>query len=743
MVERFKQFVAQHLKGKTLIIVSNREPYVHKRSGLSVKIEQPAGGLTSAMDEVLIATGGSWVAWGSGNADRDFVDMDDRVIVPPEQPAYMLKRVWLGPSEVENYYHGYSNQVLWPLCHITLDRVYFRKKFWDDYVRVNGAFARAVLEEVKGEDVVWIHDYHLCLLPRLLREKKPELTIFHFWHIPWPDWSVYRICPQAKEILEGLLGNDLIGFQIPMFTRNFMDCVKECLDAEIDYHRGTVTYHGHITTLKAFPISIDFDKFNTMASSQRTITVMKDLRQRHRLPASVGIGVDRLEYTKALIKRLQAIALFFERYEKLRGKFTFIQIAVPTRMKEPYLSYKKTVEELIAKINEKHAKGNWKPIVYIDAKVEHRDLVAYYRLADVAIISSVYDGMNLVAKEYAAAQVDEQGVLILSELAGAADELEGAILVNPYDVETFSTSIKTALGLRAEEKTQRMSALRKQIQENDIYKWTRDILQEIVDVSNRKKNHSFYLFDHDHRFRSALPNGRIFLFLDYDGTIAPIAESPEKAVISHPMHTLVAKLADRMPVAIVTGRGLDDIQQRLGIENAVYAGNHGSEIRARGKTLISQQTEQNRHMLEELLDRMRSALSPFPGVFIEDKGLTASVHYRKVDLRILADVAGLFRNIVRDYAQSFRITQGKKVFELRPITAWHKGDAVTWILDNMGDGRTPVYIGDDITDEDAYRALKGRGLSIAVGGSTYADYYIRKQEEVEHVLEYLSALAGE
>jgi trehalose-phosphatase len=334
-------------------------------------------------------------------------------------------------------------------------------------------------------------------------------------------------------------------------------------------------------------------------------------------------------------------------------------------------------------------------------------------------------------------------VLILSELAGAADELEGAILVNPYDVETFSTSIKKALGLRAEEKTQRMSALRKQIQENDIYKWTRDILQEIVDVSNRKKNHSFYLFDHDHRFRSALPNGRIFLFLDYDGTIAPIAESPEKAVISHPMHTLVAKLADRMPVAIVTGRGLDDIQQRLGIENAVYAGNHGSEIRARGKTLISQQTEQNRHMLEELLDRMRSALSPFPGVFIEDKGLTASVHYRKVDLRILADVAGLFRNIVRDYAQSFRITQGKKVFELRPITAWHKGDAVTWILDNMGDGRTPVYIGDDITDEDAYRALKGRGLSIAVGGSTYADYYIRKQEEVEHVLEYLSALAGE
>lgn len=742
MAERFKQFVEQNLSGKTLIIVSNREPYVHKRTGQSVKIEQPAGGLTSAMDEVLTATGGSWVAWGSGNADRDTVDGDDRVAVPPEQPAYLLKRVWLAPSEVENYYHGYSNQVLWPLCHIALDRVYFRKKFWDDYVRVNGAFARAVLEEVKGEDVVWIHDYHLCLAPRFLREKRPELTIAHFWHIPWPDWSVYRICPQSKEILEGLLGNDLIGFQIPMFTRNFMDCVKECLDAEIDYHRGTITYQGHVTTLKAFPISIDFDKFNAMASSQKTIAVMKNLRERYRLPAAVGIGVDRLEYTKALIKRLQAIALLFERYEKLRGRFTFIQIAVPTRMKEPYLSYKKTVEDLITKINEKHATDDWMPVVYIDSKVEHRDLVAYYRLADVAIISSVYDGMNLVAKEYAASQVDEKGVLILSELAGAADELEGALLVNPYDVESFSTSIKMALGLRAEEKTQRMSVLRKQIQENDIYKWTRDILQEIVDISNRKKNSAFYLFDHDQRFRSALPHGRIFLFLDYDGTLAPIAESPDKASISHAMHTLVAKLATNTPVAIVTGRGLDDIQQRLGIENAVYAGNHGSEIRAHGKILVSQQSARDRRALEELLDRLRAALSPFPGVFVEDKGLTASVHYRKMDLGKLSEIAGLFRNIVRDYKQSFRITQGKKVFEIRPITAWHKGDAVNWILDTMGDGRTPVYIGDDITDEDAYRALKGRGVSIAVGGSAYSDYYIRKQEEVEHVLEQLAGLAG-
>lgn len=742
MTDTIAQLLKKELSGKKLIIVSNREPYVHKKTGLSVRAEQPAGGLTSAMDDVLRATGGIWVAWGSGSGDKDTVDVRNRVPVPPGNPAYILKRVWLSPGEVENYYHGYSNQVLWPLCHITLDRVYFRRKFWDDYVTANRAFAEAVVEESDEQSVAWIHDYHLCLAPRFIRHKKKNLTLAHFWHIPWPDWSVFRICPQAREILEGLLGNDMIAFQIPLFARNFLVCVQECLGAGIDYHHSTVTYRGHVTKLKAFPISIDFSKFSAMASSPRTEAAMRDILALHHLPPAVGLGVDRLEYTKALIKRLQAIALLFERYEKLRGKFTFIQIAVPTRLKEPYLSYRETVEKLVAGINAKFGKGLWKPIVYIDTKVEHRDLVAYYRLADVAVISSIYDGMNLVAKEYAASQIEEKGTLILSEFAGAADELQGAILVNPYDVEEFASSIKKALQLPGREKKRLMSALRKQVRENDIYRWIRDILGEIVLMAERRKKGPRYFFDHQHAIGKLLYPDKFFLFLDFDGTLAPISKSPEQACLSAEIRELVARLAEKVPVAIVSGRGIEDVQQRVGIDNLIYAGNHGAEIRSRGKTLINHQSQRDRRLLEELLERLRSALSSISGVIIEDKGVTGSVHYRLIDLKRLADFSARFSAVAREYEKTFRITSGKKVFEIRPLHAWHKGDAVSWILEHLAPGKTGVYIGDDTTDEDAFKVLKGRGLSIAVGGSIHADFAIRKQSEIGSVLGQLLAMTG-
>jgi trehalose-6-phosphate synthase len=329
MFEKMTTFTKEQLSSRSLIIVSNREPYVHKKAGLSIKAEKSAGGLTSALDDVLRATGGTWVAWGSGSGDRDVVDEKNGVMVPPEQPSYALKRVWLSPGEADNYYHGYSNQVLWPLCHITLDRVYYRKKFWEEYTRVNRLFADAVLEEAGTDAVVWIHDFHLCLVPQFVRERRPDLIFAHFWHIPWPDWSVFRVCPQSKEILEGLLGNDLVGFQIPLFARNFMACAQDSLGADIDHQRQTVAFRGRITRLKAFPISVDFEKFHALASSSRTGRFMKKLREQHRLEGiHVGLGVDRLEYTKALIKRLQAIHLLFERHARLRGKFTFIQIAV-------------------------------------------------------------------------------------------------------------------------------------------------------------------------------------------------------------------------------------------------------------------------------------------------------------------------------------------------------------------------------------------------------------------------------
>jgi alpha,alpha-trehalose-phosphate synthase [UDP-forming]/trehalose-phosphatase len=730
-LEKLKVFIEKKLSLKKLIIVSNREPYIHKKAGNSIKVEKPAGGLTSALDEVLKTTGGIWVAWGSGNADRDAVDSRNCVRVPPNKPTYTLKRVWLTPDEVNNYYYGYANQMLWPLCHITLDKVYFKKKYWSDYKNVNRLFAKAVLEKADENSLIWIHDYHLCMVPQYLRENKPDLTVAHFWHIPWPDYSVFRICPQHREIIEALLNNDIIGFQIPLFVNNFLNCVKETLEGvEINFNRHTILYKGHITSLKSFPISVDYRRFEAFASSQKTEETIKKLKERYNLKNKyIGIGVDRLEYTKGLLKRLQAIDLFFEKNPKFIGKFTFIQIAVPTRLKEPYLSYKLEVERLIKKINKKYALEDWNPIIYRDIKSEHEDLAAYYRMADVGIISSVYDGMNLVAKEFIASQIDNKGVLLLSEFAGAYEELEGAIPVNPYDIEEFSNCIKCALELPQEEKSCRITALRRQVKERDIYGWILDILKELSAPSLK----CLYIFQH----LDAIPTGNIFLFLDYDGTLTPIVERPEKAVLSSYTRELLMRLNEKIPVAIISGRALNDILKRINIKTIIIAGNHGAEIWDGKKIAIGQLVAENKKILAQIITELREALSSIKGAFVEDKGITVSIHFRMVEPNEICRLFEIVWSVTDKYKELFKITSGKKVIEIRPHGIWNKGDAVKWISENYGKGRIPIYIGDDVTDEDAYEAIKGIGIGISVGRSLKADYYFKDQQEVQKFLEWI------
>ncbi|UCH44676.1 MAG: bifunctional alpha,alpha-trehalose-phosphate synthase (UDP-forming)/trehalose-phosphatase [Nitrospiraceae bacterium] len=732
---RFRSIVDSVSGDQSLIIVSNREPYAHKKVGSKVKVEKPAGGLTSAMDEALKSIGGTWVAWGSGSEDRNHVGEKDRVQVPPKKPLYTLKRVWLSPDEVNNYYHGYSNHVLWPLCHMALDRVYFRKKYWEDYKRANRSFARAILEETGESSTVWIHDYHLCLVPEMLRSGTEKLSIAHFWHIPWPNFSVLRICPQSREILEALLHNDLIGFQIPLFIHNFMECVHESIeDADIDYESETVSYRGHTTKLKAFPISVDFERFHDLASSEKSTNAISKLMKRHSLPErKIGIGVDRLEYTKGLIKRFQALDLFFERHPEYMGKFTFIQIAVPTRMKEPYISYKATVEGLVRKINKKYSQEGWNPIIYRDTKSEHEDLAVYYRMGDLAIISSIYDGMNLVAKEFIASQVDEKGVLILSEFAGAAEELEGAMLVNPYDIEDFSDSIKRALDMTAEEKSCRIRTLRRQVRERDIYRWISDFIKDIGILKSKQAVKAKYLLNH----LSDIPKEDLFLFLDYDGTLTPIVDSPERAIIDEDTLMLIRKLQGIMPVAIVTGRSLNNIMDIIKIGNLVYAGNHGAEIWDGNKLVIDQQIADSREMLNIMIAQLKATLSPIQGLIIEDKGITASIHFRMVSPHDICRVHDVFWAIAERHKEMFTITSGKKVFEIRPHGMWNKGDAVKWIWGNIGENRLPLYIGDDLTDEDAFKAIRGKGIGVSVEKSEEADYYMKTQDEVKAFLNWV------
>lgn len=726
-------------KNVRLIVVSNREPYIHKRTGNRVNVEKPAGGLTSALDDVLQASGGTWVAWGSGNADRDFVDQRSRISVPPDRQSYTLRRVWLSQQEVDNYYYGYANQVLWPLSHITLDRVFYRKNFWEHYARANRVFADAVIDEAVGGDLVWIHDYHLCLVPRMLRERAPALTIAYFWHIPWPDWSVFRACPQSREILEGLLANDLIGFQVPLFARNFMDCVRESLDADIDYRRRTVTYGGRTTRFSAFPISVDFEKFETMAAAPRTARFVQTLRARHHLrDVRVGIGVDRLEYTKGLLKRLQAIELFFERYAKFRQRFTFIQIAVPTRMREPYLSYGKTVEGMIERINRRFSQEAWKPIIYINTKVEHEDLAAYYRMADVAVISSVYDGMNLVAKEYIASQIDENGALILSEFAGAAEELDGALLVNPYDLEEFSDRIRLALLMPREEQRARMNSLRRQVREHTIHDWVRAFLSAALSLHAVRSAACRYLFDCIPEFMGRIKGRDPFLFLDFDGTLAPIVDHPDRAAMPEEVRAAMMKTARNVAVAVVSGRALSDLWTKVRIGGIVYAGNHGAEIWDGTELIRSGDATGASGKMKDLMDELGRRLSGITGVLIEDKGITSSVHFRQIDPQREGEFFQQFWDAVRDYEHLFRVTSGKRVLEIRPREAWNKGDAVESIMQKIGGDTIPVYVGDDTTDEDAYRAIKGTGISISIGENAEADYFLKDQDEIGRFLSHCS-----
>jgi trehalose 6-phosphate synthase/phosphatase len=344
--------------------------------------------------------------------------------------------------------------------------------------------------------------------------------------------------------------------------------------------------------------------------------------------------------------------------------------------------------------------------------------------------------MNLVAKEFAASQVDEKGILILSELAGAAEELDGAVLVNPYDTENFSDSINVTLRMPDEEKSNRMKTLRKQISDNDIYKWILDILYEVAAISSIRSKQCKYFFDSLKDIKNRISDNRAFIFLDYDGTLTPIVESPEEAIISEDMRDLLQKLKDKYTIAIISGRAIDNIKGMVGIENIIYAGNHGSEIWDGSRVFLSQDFSEVKSQLRDLLIILEEKLSHIPGVLIEDKGITASIHFRQVWAKDLGELFSIFWEETKNFEDTFRITSGKKVFEIRPVNAWNKGDAVEWIMEKFGNDSTPVYIGDDTTDEDAFRAISGKGLSVVVGGSLEADYYVKNQEEVQAFLNY-------
>ena len=465
------------------ILVSNREPYVHSYSGGEIECAQPASGLTVALDPIMRACGGTWVAHGSGDADRRMVDANSHVGVPPGEPRFTLRRVWLTKQQETRYYYGLANQGLWPLCHIVFTRPVFKPEDWQAYREVNEAFARAVLEEAGGApSFVFIQDYHFGLLPRLLKESNPNLIVAQFWHIPWPNAEVFRGFPWKEELLDGLLGNDLLGFHLRQHCLNFLDTVDRTMEAKADRERFEVTRGGRTTSVRPFPISIDFEEQNATAQTPETEQEMARWRRRLGLRDEfVGIGIDRMDYTKGIAERLRALDRFLTRYPDYRERLVFVQVGVPSRTRiRQYKLLEEEIVELVDEINWKWAAGSWRPVIFIERHLERVPLAALHRLAHFAIVSSLHDGMNLVAKEYVGSRFDGDGVLILSDFTGASRELTDAIIVNPFDEEELAEAIRQALEMPEEARRKRMQKMREVVAENNIYRWAGKIISALL-----------------------------------------------------------------------------------------------------------------------------------------------------------------------------------------------------------------------------------------------------------------------
>lgn len=505
---RLAVHVREKLGNGELFVVSNREPYMHVRQGSTVECVVPPSGLVTALEPVLQACDGTWIAHGSGSEDAAFVDAKDHLRVPPDDPRYTLRRVWLSEEEVAGHYEGFSNEGLWPLCHIAHTRPIFRAQDWEYYQQVNAKFAEVLVEEMRDTEhpVVFIQDYHFALLPRMVKNARPDARVAIFWHIPWPNAEAFSICPWQAELLDGLLGADLIGFHIQSHCNNFLETVDRTLEARTDWEQFSILRGGHTSLVRPYPISVAWDEHasdhvaaaHNGSPNGAGLKTDDSWHQRaegeehlysdlHRELGVEGkhllVGVDRMDYTKGIVERLLAVEHLLDEHPWYLEKIVFAQIAAPSRTRVPsYIALKTQVEETVDRINRKFERSGWRPVILIERQCSHQEVTRYYKAADICLVTSLHDGMNLVSKEFLAARSDGDGVLILSRFAGAAQELRDALTVNPYDVRQVAEAIRTGLEMSPGERRLRIERMRQQVKEHNVYRWAATVLTDVCAV---------------------------------------------------------------------------------------------------------------------------------------------------------------------------------------------------------------------------------------------------------------------
>lgn len=730
--------------GRQLVVLSNRLPFTVDPTDNGPTFQRAPGGLVSALEPILAERRGVWVGW-NGVISDDAPDFAQAV--PTGPPGLQYRPVSLTARELSRYYDGFSNHTLWPLLHYFVGRAQIDARTWRAYDAVNERFARAAAAGVQGtstaDTVFWIHDYHLLRAPHYLRRILPKARIAFFLHVPFPASDVFRVLPWSRSLMRSMLAADLVGFHIPSYARHFLACAERLLGCEVDQNAGIVYFEGREVSVQVHPIGIEVQALERMAATAGPPRVDPD-RMRNVL------GVDRLDYTKGIHERLLAFEMLLDTHPEYRRRVIFTQVLVPSRERVPdYGSLKREIDEAVGRINGRFSEPGWAPVRYMVRSLPPEELVAFYRRADVALVTPLRDGMNLVAKEYVAAQLEDDGVLILSELAGAAEELQEALQVNPFDLDAVAEALDAALSMPDDERRSRMSALRDRVRANDVHAWTRRFLTNADAATERARatvQSPLHVVQRGlAKWLAQRPT--VALFLDYDGTLTPIAERPDGAVPSDATREALAmaRRAAHLDLIIVSGRSLADLKQVVGVPDLTYVGNHGFEIEGPGLSAAAPNVEPYREDLEGAAQELEQL--GIPGAWVERKGATISYHLRPVGEEHRVRAVQRARVILRRHKLDALV--GSEIVEGRPPVEWHKGAAVLHVL-RLRHGASwtkrvrALYMGDDATDEEAFRSLKGIGRSVCVTpphgtGVTLADHHLPDPTHVVQLVRWLAS----
>lgn len=731
-----------------LIIISNRLPFSLDREGDKVSLRQSSGGLVSAIKSYFENTSAqktelSEKMW-MGVADFPQEDWDKAIALHAAEQDFGIIPLFVDKDLYDNYYNGFSNSVLWPLFHYFSSLVTYESQYFDAYVQVNQLFAEKIAPLLEPGDQVWIHDYQLMILPHLLRQKKPDATIGFFLHIPFPSYEIFRSMPTEwkKTILHGVMGADLIGFHTYDYVQHFLQSVKMLLGVDSYFHN--LQYQDRLVRIDLFPIGIDYNKFRQAATDPEVMEMRHKIRSNNLEDKKIIFSVDRLDYTKGLLDRLNSFEYFLEHYPEWREKMVFILNIVPSRSNIPaYNDRKKKIEEKIGTINGLFSSISWQPILYRYSHLSFKELIALYQAADVALITPLRDGMNLVAKEYVASSDSGKGVLILSELAGAASELSEAILVNPTDTADVASAITRALSMPLYEQRNRISLMQRRLKEYDVIKWVNDFMEQLMQVKQEQQKQKVKLLDEKAiagiRRHYQYTKNRCLL-LDYDGTLVPFSRIPSEAAPDNAVRELLLRLSSdtRNHVVVISGRDVSSLDRWLGAMPLTLVAEHGASFKRR-----NQPWQQMVSVSDLWKDEIRRVMQMFvircAGSFIEEKTNTIAWHYRNTQTGLGFSRSRELLNTLTQLTQNttLQVIDGNKVVEVR-IAGFDKGATALRIIHET-DPDFVLCMGDDTTDEDMFKALEGEAYTIKVNnGASSAQYTILSQQQVLPLLNLLT-----